>query len=184
MFPIVLCADKLNIILAGNGKSAVRRLGLLRAAGAGGNLTIYSTEPCEELKAESDITIGLPSEEEIKNASVLMLVGLGVEIETELAELARKVGTLVNVEDKNHLCDFYFSSTIRRGDLLLTVSTAGQSPTLAKRIKEKLSELFPESWKNRVAEIGNKRDEWRAAGLDNNKVEELSNNHIKDNDWL
>jgi precorrin-2 dehydrogenase/sirohydrochlorin ferrochelatase len=184
MFPIVLCANKLNIILAGDGKSVVRRLGLLQAAGAGNNLIVYSTELCEELKAKSEVITGLPSEEDIKNASVLMLVGLGIEIETELAELARKVGTLVNVEDKNHLCDFYFSSTVRRGDLLLTVSTAGQSPTLAKKIKSKLSELFPEIWKNRVAEIGNKRDEWRASGLDNKKVEELTNNHIKSNDWL
>ena len=48
---------------------------------------------------------------------------------------ARAGGVLVNVEDVIGWCDFHNPSIVRRGDLLLTVSTGGQSPGLAARIR-------------------------------------------------
>lgn len=162
MFPIMLNLELLPTALVGNGKQTVRRLGLLDEAGAA-QLTIYSEAPSPELeKAAGERLIKrLPTKEEIAKFSFLLVVDIEEEKAAELAGLARKHKTVVNVEDNRPYCDFFFSSIVRRGDLVLTVSTAGKSPTLARRIKELLEKAFPEEWIERVALLGQKRDEWK-----------------------
>ena len=51
---------------------------------------------------------------------------------------------LLNASDKPSLCDFYLGSVVKKGQLKIAISTNGKSPTVAKRIKEVLSESFPE----------------------------------------
>ena len=52
---------------------------------------------------------------------------------------------LVNVADTPDLCDFYLSSVVKKGDLKIAISTNGKSPTFAKRFREVLEEILPES---------------------------------------
>jgi len=56
--------------------------------------------------------------------------------------MARNAGALVNIEDAKPLCDFHVPSLVRRGDLVMTVSTAGRSPGLARRLRRHLEKLF------------------------------------------
>ena len=42
------------------------------------------------------------------------------------------------------LCDFYLGSIVQKGSLKIGISTNGQSPTAAKRIKEMLNESLPD----------------------------------------
>ncbi len=59
-----------------------------------------------------------------------------------LAQLARDAGVLVNVEDVPDLCDFHVPAAVRRGDLLLTVSTGGRAPGLSRILREWLETPF------------------------------------------
>lgn len=56
---------------------------------------------------------------------------------------AHAKGKLINVADKPDLCDFYLGSIVQKGNLKIGISTNGQSPTAAKRIKELLQEALP-----------------------------------------
>ena len=49
---------------------------------------------------------------------------------------------LVNVVDAPDLSDFIVPAVVRRGDLLLAISTSGASPALAKRMRQALEEQF------------------------------------------
>ncbi len=51
---------------------------------------------------------------------------------------------LVNVADTPPLCDFYLSSVVQKGALKVAVSTNGQSPTVAKRLRAVLEDALPE----------------------------------------
>ncbi|GAC1374066.1 MAG: hypothetical protein NVS3B25_23310 [Hymenobacter sp.] len=51
---------------------------------------------------------------------------------------------LVNVADTPALCDFYLSSVVQKGALKVAVSTNGQSPTVAKRLRAVLEEALPD----------------------------------------
>ena len=59
---------------------------------------------------------------------------------------AQKRGVLLNVVDQPEHCSFYVPSSVRRGELMLTVSTGGQLPALAKRLRRQLEEEFPGEW--------------------------------------
>jgi uroporphyrin-III C-methyltransferase/precorrin-2 dehydrogenase/sirohydrochlorin ferrochelatase len=47
-------------------------------------------------------------------------------------------GLLVNSVDDPPHCDFYFGSVVRRGDLQVAISTAGESPAVAQRLRREI----------------------------------------------
>jgi precorrin-2 dehydrogenase/sirohydrochlorin ferrochelatase len=49
---------------------------------------------------------------------------------------------LCNIADRPELCRFILPSIIRRGDLVIAVSTSGKSPAFAKHMRRKLENLF------------------------------------------
>ena len=49
---------------------------------------------------------------------------------------------LCNVVDQPALCNFITPSLVTRGDLQISISTSGQSPTVAQRVKREISELI------------------------------------------
>ncbi len=68
-------------------------------------------------------------------------------------------GVLVNAVDDPPFCDFYFPSVVRRGDLLVAISTAGQSPALAQRLRKEINALLPLDTGDWLTELGNLRRE-------------------------
>ena len=51
--------------------------------------------------------------------------------------------TLLNVVDDPTRCNFYFTSVHRDGDVIVSVSTSGASPSLAQWIRRRVQELLP-----------------------------------------
>lgn len=66
------------------------------------------------------------------------------QLNEEIKNLASARGLLVNVADTPHLCDFYLGSIVQKGDLKIAISTNGKSPTIAKRLRETLTDLLPD----------------------------------------
>ena len=182
MLPVAL-TNKLRLSLVGNGQDVIKRLRMLKEAGFE-NIMIYSESPIEDLKNSYVLTSRLPSSAEIEQSDVLMVVDLDLEKSKRLYDMAKQVGTIVNVEDKNELCDFYFTSVLRRGDLVFGISTSGKSPALAKRMKRVLNKIFPVFWEKRINEIANLRTNLRKRGLSNAQVEKYSNDFIDQNKWF
>ena len=48
-----------------------------------------------------------------------------------------------SVDDPPH-CDFYFGSVVARGELQIAISTAGESPALAQRLRKEIDAQLPE----------------------------------------
>jgi precorrin-2 dehydrogenase / sirohydrochlorin ferrochelatase len=70
------------------------------------------------------------------------------------------------VDDVEH-CHFAVPSIVRRGELLLAVSTGGRAPALAKRLRRRLDEQFGWQWEALVDVLG----EVRASALRNRTVD-------------
>lgn len=61
----------------------------------------------------------------------------------ELASrLARRRGIWINVVDQPRICSFIFPSVVRRGRLVLAISTGGISPALSKWIRKDLENRY------------------------------------------
>jgi precorrin-2 dehydrogenase/sirohydrochlorin ferrochelatase len=86
---------------------------------------------------------------------------------------AQRHGVLCNVVDVPDLCDFYYPSVVRRGHLQIAVSTAGNSPSLAQRIRQQLEKQFGPGYAEWVRELGETRKLILATDLDKERKLEL-----------
>jgi precorrin-2 dehydrogenase/sirohydrochlorin ferrochelatase len=169
MLPIVLNPKALRIGIAGSGEGLRRRLDLVSRAGA------------EQISIFGD---RIPTEEDLAGHAVLFVAGLDGVQSRKLASAARSAGALVNVEDQPDLCDFHVPASVRRGELLFTVSTGGQAPGLSRLFREELERHFGPEWSQRTDEIARSRSDWRAAGIDLGGVSERTRALVKSKGWL
>jgi len=75
--------------------------------------------------------------------------------------------------DVPDLCDFFYPAVVRRGDLQIAVSTAGQSPSLAQKIRQQLERQFGPAYAAWVAELGETRKLILASDLDKERKLDL-----------
>ena len=162
MIPIVVDPTQVAMALIGRGPAAERRLELLLACGAQ-QIAVFSNAPSARLEELADHRLHrrLPGAAELARFALVWIADLPVAEAAPLAHAARAGGCLVNVEDVVAFCDFHNPSLVRRGDLLLTVSTAGKSPGLAARIRAQLARSFGPEWAGRLERIGHQRKAWR-----------------------
>jgi precorrin-2 dehydrogenase / sirohydrochlorin ferrochelatase len=86
---------------------------------------------------------------------------------------AQRRGILCNVVDVPELCDFFYPAVVRRGDLQIAISTAGQSPLLAQRIRKRLEQQFGPKYAEWVAQLGKLRREVLSSELPAERKREL-----------
>src|SRR5258708_15727702 len=67
---------------------------------------------------------------------------------------AQQRGVLCNVVDVPDLCDFFYPAVVQRGDLQIAISTAGQSPSLAQKLRQQLERQFGEGYTAWVEQLG------------------------------
>ena len=87
---------------------------------------------------------------------------------------AKREGALVNVVEPAHLSDFTVPAQVRRGDLLLTVSTGGKSPALARQLRRELEKDFGDTYGAWLEKLALLRKEMRSR---------LENSHDREMFW-
>jgi precorrin-2 dehydrogenase/sirohydrochlorin ferrochelatase len=86
---------------------------------------------------------------------------------------AQQRGVLCNVVDVPDLCDFFYPAVVRRGDLQIAISTAGQSPSLAQKLRQQLERQFGDGYTAWVEQLGATRRLVLASDLDKETKLEL-----------
>ena len=167
MLPLVLNPVNIKVGLAGQGPERDRRAALLAEAGVEARLLPEGV-----------------SDEVLGGLQLLFVAGLPEGVARDLATRAGALGVLVNVEDVLPLCDFHVPAIVRRGDLLLTASTGGQVPGLARALRESLADQFGPEWTVRLKELGLARAKWRAQGLSPGEVSHKVREMISLMEWL
>ena len=169
MLPLVLNPATFRIGLAGNGEAFRRRLSFLKESGVDDPALFESR---------------VPAGGEISALHILFVAGLDVAAAGALARSAREKRVLVNVEDRPELCDFHVPAVVRRGDLLLTVSTNGRSPGAARIVRGRLERIFGPEWGDRLEEIARARTAWRASGSTAGEIAERTTSLVEVKGWL
>lgn len=188
MLPIVLDPARTRMAIVGRGDTFARRLGWLRAGGADRLLTVFTDDPgARDGLAERPgptLVDRLPEPAELARAQVVWITGLPDAEARELADAARSLGVLVNVEDVTDGCDFHTPAVVRRGDLLLTVSTGGRSPGLAARVRARLEAEYGPEWDQRLDDLARKRTAWRKRPRALEELAALTDAVIDGKRWL
>jgi precorrin-2 dehydrogenase/sirohydrochlorin ferrochelatase len=144
-YPVQLDVKGRNCLVVGGGAVGTRKVETLLACGA--QVTVVSpaaTEPLRALAAEGVITLRLRDYASGDLAEMFLVIGA-----TDDAALNRRISTeaelrqvLCNIADRPELCNFILPSILERGDLTITVSTAGKSPAFAKKLRRTLAAQY------------------------------------------
>jgi precorrin-2 dehydrogenase/sirohydrochlorin ferrochelatase len=108
------------------------------------------------------------------NDVFLVVVGTASRDLNELVYLeaqARRI--LCNVVDVPEQCDFFYPAVVKRGDLQIAVSTSGQSPSLAQKLRQQLEKQFGPGYADWVAELGETRRRVLASNLEPERKRQL-----------
>jgi precorrin-2 dehydrogenase / sirohydrochlorin ferrochelatase len=89
-----------------------------------------------------------------------------VAVNTEVHREAQARGILCNAVDDPERCDFYYGSVVRRGQLQVAISTEGQSPALAQRLRRDIEAQIDPSYAGWLVELGKQRAELRRQPID------------------
>ena len=163
LFPIFLKLTARPCLVIGAGNLAESKIESLRAAEAAVTVIAPTASPViEQLAASGEITW---HQREYAPGDVALQTFLVVTA-TNRPEVNRAVyleatskSILCNAVDDPPYCDFYFPSIVRRGDLQIAISTAGDSPALAQRLRKEINAALPLDTGAWLAELGNLRRE-------------------------
>jgi len=86
---------------------------------------------------------------------------------------AQRRGVLCNVVDVPEYCDFFYPAVVQRGDLQIAISTNGQSPSLAQKLRQQLERQFGPGYAEWVKQLGETRRLILASELDQERKLEL-----------
>ena len=147
-YPVYLSLAERLVVVVGGGPVAERRVaGLLRC---GARVRVVAPELTAELaqQAESgEIEYRARSYRtgDLEGAALALAEpGEASRDEAFFAEAERR-GIFANVEDDLEHCSFVMPALVRRGDLVVAISTSGRAPAMAVRLRERLErELGPE----------------------------------------
>ncbi len=132
--PVFLDLKGRNVLVAGGGDIAARKIDLLLRAGA--NVNVVAPVLCaalQQLNREEKI---LHLEERYDEQLLLQGITLVIaatddeEVNREVSEDAQALGLPVNVVDQPQLCTFILPSIIDRSPVTVAISTGGASPVL------------------------------------------------------
>ncbi|MER0281894.1 bifunctional precorrin-2 dehydrogenase/sirohydrochlorin ferrochelatase [Clostridioides difficile] len=158
LYPINLKLDDLDVVIIGGGEVAYRKC--KNFLNFNKSVTIVSKQLLNKFyDLEGDIKIIKDDyrEKYIKNASVIIAATNNRELNMEIGLYCRAENKLVNVVDNVEVSNFTVPSYIKRGDLLISISTGGKSPSLSSKIKKELEKIYTEDYEEYLNVLGDIR---------------------------
>lgn len=144
-YPIFLNIAGKRCLVIGGGQVAERKAASL--LDCGGRVTVISPRLCPELEAkraqgaiEAQVRDFRPGDLEGVFLAIAATDDPGVN--DSAVKEAHIRGTMINVVDQPGECDFIVPSVVRRGELLIAISTGGRSPALARKVREEMEGRF------------------------------------------
>ncbi len=144
-YPIHLDIQNRNCLVVGGGGVGTRKVMTLLQCGA--RVTVVSPEITERLQnlAETARLTLKPRPYRSEDLEGMFLVIGASDDETlnrRISSDAERRNTLCNIADRPEKCNFILPSIVRRDDLVITISTSGKSPALAKKLRKTLERQF------------------------------------------
>jgi precorrin-2 dehydrogenase/sirohydrochlorin ferrochelatase len=162
LFPIFLKLTGRPCVVIGAGEIAESKIDSLRAAEA--RITVIAPAASARIAAMADAGEIVWHQREyapgdLSGQFLAVAATSNPAVNRAVFAEAEAAGILINAVDDPPFCDFYFPSVARRGDLQIAISTAGESPALAQRLRKEIDALLPLDAGEWLAELGNLRRE-------------------------
>ncbi len=179
-YPVNLILGGKRCLVVGGGPVAARKIAGLLACGA--DVHVIAADPGPEVSA-----LGVAVETRPYRPGDMVGYRLVIAATNDRAlnraifTEAEAAGTWVNSADDPASCTFTLPSIVRRGPIMVTVSTGGRSPALAAWLKHRIAgDLGPE-YQVLADLLSSVREDMRAAGR---STEEADWQSVLDSDML
>src|SRR5277367_187570 len=162
LFPIFLKLQDRPCLVVGAGEIAESKIHSLLAAGA--RVTVIAPEAKLDLIALADAGLFTWHQREYVDSDLenVFLVVAATDSQAVNAAVYRDAedrNVLCNAVDDPPNCDFYFPSVVKRGRLQIAISTEGESPALAQRLRKEVDGQLPDDLGPWLDDLGELRRE-------------------------
>ncbi|MGB0005819.1 MAG: bifunctional precorrin-2 dehydrogenase/sirohydrochlorin ferrochelatase [Candidatus Sulfotelmatobacter sp.] len=176
LFPMFLKLEGKRCLVVGAGKVGEPKIGGLIDTGACIHvIALEASDVVHGWARDKKIALELRAfvPEDLEGMALAVVATSSRPVNETIYQEAQRRGVLCNVVDVPEYCDFYYPAVVRRGDLQIAVSTTGQSPSLAQKIRQQLERQFGPGYAQWVAELGATRKLVLASDLDPQRKREL-----------
>ena len=144
--PIFLQLRAVPVVVIGGGHIAQRKIDLLLRVGA--QITVIAPRLCtalEQRAAAGEIAhcSALFEPAHLDGARIVIAATNLKTLNAQVSAAARARAIPVNVVDDMELSTFYFPAIVDRSPLIVAIGSTGQSPVLARWVREQIEALLP-----------------------------------------
>ena len=144
--PVFMQLHDRAVLVVGGGRVGARKVELLRRTGA--RITVVApslTDELRELAAKGELRhLGTVFSPEHVTGTVAVVAATGLkDVNAAVSAAAREKNIPVNVVDDPAVSTFIFPAIVDRSPILIAISSGGQAPVLARRIREQMEAFLP-----------------------------------------
>ena len=148
-YPVHLDIKGRDVLVVGGGGVGTRKVKTLLDCGA--RVTVVSREVSDKLQtlaASGDISLEKRSYRSDDLNGKFLVIGAtnDMKLNRQISDDAEQLNTLCNIADRPEVCNFILPSIVRRDDLVITISTSGKSPAMAKKLRKELEKQYGEQY--------------------------------------
>lgn len=167
-FPIYLDMARRRCLVIGGGAVAERKIANLLEAGA--EVTVLSPNVTENIARWSkqnllQLQARRYRDGDLAGFELAFVATDDAAVNDTVFQEGRNGGVWVNAADDPAHCDFILPSVLRRGDLTVAVSSGGNSPALARTVREELELHFTQEYEALAQLASEARRELQRRGM-------------------
>ena len=143
-FPLCINLEDKRFLIVGYGRIAKRKLKAISEFTS--NITVISKEGAEGLAREGFKVVNKCFDEKDLEGFDFVITATGSREQDEgIVTACKSRGIPVNAADDREECDFFLPGIIKRGDLVVSVSTSGKSPAYSRYLREQIEDVIPDN---------------------------------------
>ncbi|OGV63396.1 MAG: hypothetical protein A3K19_30900 [Lentisphaerae bacterium RIFOXYB12_FULL_65_16] len=164
-FPINFDVSGRDVLVVGGGRIALRKVKSLVACAA--RVTVVSPEFCGALLRMKGVrrVQRRYRKADLRGACLAISATDCPDVNQRVWEHAYAAGIPVNVVDQPQRCSFTVPAVFCQGDLVLTISTGGGGPALARKLRERLSSVIGPAYAKQLSLLREFRPKVQSVGL-------------------
>jgi len=148
-YPVNLDIKGRKCLVIGGGEVGTRKVKSLLECMA--SVTVVSPAASEKLLKLSGldmITLIKRSyvESDLEGMFLVICATDDEKLNRQVSRDAEKLNMLCNIADRPEACNFILPSVVKRGDLVISISTSGKSPAYAKKLRKDLEKQYGEEY--------------------------------------
>jgi precorrin-2 dehydrogenase/sirohydrochlorin ferrochelatase len=176
LFPMFMKLSGKECLVVGAGRVGEPKIGGLIDTGA--LIHVVAIEASVQVRewanaGKIDLELRAFSASDLDGKFLAVVATASASLNKLVYHQAQRRGVLCNVVDVPEYCDFFYPAVVRRGDLQIAISTAGQSPSLAQKLRQQLERQFGPGYAEWVEQLGETRRLILSSDLDRETKSEL-----------